>query len=223
MTFFEKILFELLEDPYLKQFKYRKRDTSLIMKTEFGKQFIELEHWSCFNISLTIRPVYCVRFDVLCKWFEKFSFRTLTDQRDSPTVFFEGDFLSKPRKFEFAYYDTGEKYESEIDSLRKSLIECSKAVFETYSSLDKIYEREVLPILSGHKTFTGVGVEMPLELLTLCKILHPDYYLKLKEKFLLYAEEQYKCNEPNMKLYYAHIDEILLYLENQDIKVSYNH
>ena len=221
-TYFETILGELLDHPYLHQFKYRKRGSFLIKKTSYGKELIQLDHWNSWNISLTVRPIYGVRFDILSKWFEKFSVRTLVDQRDDFSVMFEGDILGRPRMFEFKYYDTGLSYRKELASLCESLIECSKFVFNAYSSLDKMYEKEIVPILSESKTLPSTGVEWLFESLTLCMIVHPENYQKLKDILLKHVNEMMRYNEPNISLYYPRLSEILSYLENQNFDASKN-
>lgn len=218
-TFFDQVLSELMEDPYFHKFKFRKRDSSLNLKTNFGRQSILLEHWSYLNLSLIIRPLYEVRFDVLCRWFEKFSCRTLSDQRDDAYVGFTGDILGKQETFDFSYYESGVSYKNELKELKDCIIECSKHVFEEYSSLEVTYQKKIKPILEGKIDLPIVGAEWFFYNLTLCKIIHPEKYDELKYIHLKRAKEMYERNEPNMSIYYPRMDEILTYMENQKFKI----
>ena len=71
---FDKIIKDLLNLDFFSEYKFRKRDSSFLLKTKGGKQFIEMDHWiDEATSSLVIYPIYGVRFDILSKWFEKFS------------------------------------------------------------------------------------------------------------------------------------------------------
>lgn len=82
-----RILSDLMQDPYLAQFKLRKSDCFLTLKEGDLRKSIELQHWADMS-SLSIKPVYGVKFGILTKWFEKFSFKTLRDQRDNSNLIF---------------------------------------------------------------------------------------------------------------------------------------
>lgn len=79
-------------------FKFRKRDNCFIWHENGIGSMIELDHWIRDNM-LTIYPIYMVRFDILKKWFEAYSFKTLRDQRDNPSVGFSGNMLERQDKF----------------------------------------------------------------------------------------------------------------------------
>ena len=218
-TYFDKLASELLEDHYFQKFKFRKRDSALIQKTKYGIQFIELHHWTYGNLTLVIHPQYFVRFDILSRWFEKFSFKTLRDQRDGWYVGFTGEMLGKQDSFEFPYHQSIVQYKNELQRLKDCIIECSEFVFEEYSTLEKSYQKELVPILEGRKTLPKVGAEWLFENLTLCKIVHPENYEKLKDIHIKRAQEMYERKEPNISKYYPHLDEILSYMENQEFKI----
>lgn len=106
---FDKIIKDLLNHDFFSEYKFRKRDSSFLLKTKGGKQFIEMDHWiDEATSSLVIYPIYGVRFDILSKWFEKFSVKNLQDQRDSSSIGFSGDMLSMQDEFYFNL--NGEKY-----------------------------------------------------------------------------------------------------------------
>ena len=85
-----------------------------------------------------------------------------------------------------------------------------------------MYEKEIVPILSESKTLPSTGVEWLFESLTLCMIVHPENYQKLKDILLKHVNEMMRYNEPNISLYYPRLSEILSYLENQNFDASKN-
>ena len=63
---FDKIIKDLLQLNFFSEYKFRKRDSSFLLKTKGGKQFIEMDHWiDEATSSLVIYPIYGVRFDIL--------------------------------------------------------------------------------------------------------------------------------------------------------------
>ena len=42
---FDKIIKDLLNLNFFSEYKFRKRDSSFLLKTKGGKQFIEMDHW----------------------------------------------------------------------------------------------------------------------------------------------------------------------------------
>lgn len=99
---FDKIIKDLLQLNFFSEYKFRKRDSSFLLKTKGGKQFIEMDHWiDEATSSLVIYPIYGVRFDILSKWFEKFSVKNLQDQRDGASIDFSGEMLSIQDEFYF--------------------------------------------------------------------------------------------------------------------------
>ena len=217
---FNRILSELMEDVFFKDFKYRKRDSSLIRKTDLGKNVIMLDHWDGYHDNhdvMVIYPQYLVRYDILSKWFEKFSFKTLTDQRDGCFVGFSGDMLGSRDRFMFRYDRSN--LAGELLRLKECIKIDSNRVFDAYSSLDKAYDRKIVPLLTETTTLPLIGADWFFENLTLCKIVHPENYEKLKDIHLQHAKEMYERGEPNMSEYYNRLPEILTHLENLELKV----
>lgn len=70
---FTYIIERLKSEDFLMDFKFRKRDNCFIWHENGIGSMIELDHWIRDNM-LTIYPIYMVRFDILKKWFEAYSF-----------------------------------------------------------------------------------------------------------------------------------------------------
>ena len=213
---FEKIVNDLTQkDPFV-EYKFRKRDSMFLLKNGGKRQSIELDHWIDHSTSsLVIYAVYGVRFDILHKWFEKFSFNTLQDQRDWTSVAFSGNMLGQQDEFHFKLNKKG--YQKDFENMLTTLIRCSDYVFSTYSSLPNFYMKEIQPILDGEAELPDVGANWVFIDLTLCKLVRPDNYHQLKNILLDRVEFMYNRGEPNIKEYYEQLDEILSYLENTEL------
>lgn len=97
---FNRIVSDIEAANILPGYKFRKRDSRFIFKTEWGQFFVELDHYSFYGESVCIRPVYEVRYDILHKWTEIFSKLSKIDHRDRSTFFSEINFAYK-KSFEF--------------------------------------------------------------------------------------------------------------------------
>ena len=190
---FDKIIKDLLNLDFSSEYKFRKRDSSFLLKTKGGKQIIEMDHWiDEATSSLVIYPIYGVRFDILSKWFEKFSVKNLQDQRDGASIDFSGEMLSIQDEFYFNL--NGEKYATDFNELQAKVQKCAEYVFSEYSSPD-------------------VGADWIFIDLALCKIVNPSNFHKLKQIILSHVRKMYMRKEPNILDYYDNLEDILQYLE----------
>lgn len=216
ITTFDKIVNDLAQLDFFSGYKFRKRDYSLFFKTESGKQFIELDHWRERDTtsSLVIYPIYGVRFDVLHKWFEKFSVKTLQDQRDRASISFSGSMLGLQDELNF---DTnGDGYSNEFENFQ-IILKCAEYVFSEYSSLDKLYNKTILPVLDGETGLPDVGADWIFIDMALCKLVSPINFDKLKQIILSHVEKMYAHQEPNILDYYDRFEDIFHYLEYKGI------
>ena len=94
---FNEIINDLIQFDFFSGYKFRKRDSSFFFKTKGGKQIIELDHWTdAAKSSLVIYPIYGVRFDILSKWFEKFSVKKYKiKETEQVSLFLEICYLCK--------------------------------------------------------------------------------------------------------------------------------
>ena len=90
---------------------------------------------------------------------------------------------------------------------------CAEYVFSEYSSLDKLYNKTILPILNGEVSLPDVGADWIFIDLALCKIVNPSNFHKLKQIILSHVRKMYMCKEPNILDYYDNLEDILQYLE----------
>lgn len=207
---FLTIVERLKTEPFLKGFKFRKRDSTFFRADGDLRQSIELDHWAKFGL-LIIYPIYGVRFDILLKWFEQYSFKTLQDQRDTPSVGFTGNMLHKKDKFAI----TEDDFEQRYMTLRDSLAECSDMVFSAYTSLQNMYNLEIIPLLDGKKQLPDVGADWVFRNLTLTRIVSPHDYEKVKALILSQVRFMAGRNEPNIIEYIPRLDEIISTMESK--------
>lgn len=209
---FNLIIKDLAELNFFSEYKFRKRDSSFLLKIKGGRQIVELDHWiDEATSSLVIYPIYGVRFDILSKWFEKFSVKRLQDQRDRASIAFSGNMLSLQDKFYFNL--KGENYTTDLDILKANIQKCAEYVFSEYSSLDKLYNKTILPILNGEATLPDVGADWIFIDLALCKLVDPSNFHKLKHIILSHIRNMYECKEPNILDYYDNLETIFQFLE----------
>ena len=90
---------------------------------------------------------------------------------------------------------------------------CAEYVFSEYSSLDKLYNKTIVPILNGEVSLPDVGADWIFIDLALCKIVNPSNFHKLKQISLSHVRKMYMCKEPNILDYYDNLEDILQYLE----------
>lgn len=206
---FQIVVERLKSEPFLNGFKFRKRDYSFIQQENGLRRSIELDHWIKDGV-LIVYPIYMVRFDILLKWFEPYSFKSLQDQRDNPSVAFSGNMLERQDKFQV----TEDSLEQDYTTLRDALAECSGMFFPSYTSLHDMFERVIIPILEGKRTLPDIGADWVFMYLTLTRIVSPENYSAVKGLVLSQVNKMAKRNEPNIIEYMPRLDEIINAMEH---------
>ena len=207
---FQLIVERLKAEPFLNGFKFRKRDSSFLKQDDDLRQSIELDHWNKQE-GLIIYPIYGVYFEILLKWFEQYSFKSLQTQRDIPSVDFTGNMLGKKDKFVI----TENSFERDYATLRDSLAECSSIVFSAYTSLKDMYNLEIIPLLEGKKLLHDIGADWVFRNLTLTRIVSPNDYERVKVLILAQVRFMAGRNEPNIIEYMPQMDEIIANMESR--------
>ena len=81
---FNTILSDILSDDFFSGYKYKKSEMEMCCNLNDAHLYIGLEHWRDYDTKeLVISPIYGKHFNILTKWFEKFSFKTLRYQRNN--------------------------------------------------------------------------------------------------------------------------------------------
>ena len=205
---FLTIVERLKAEPFLKGFKFRKRDSSFIQQKGDLRRHIELDHWNKEGV-LIVYPIYMVRFDILLKWFEPYNVKSRQTQQDNPSIGFTGNMLGRQDKFRI----TESTFEQDYTTLRDSLSECSDIVFSSYNSLSDMYDRVIIPILEGKQALPDVGADWAFEYLTLTRIVSPKDYAAVKALVWAQVHKMADRHEPNIMDYISWLDEIINVME----------
>ncbi len=211
-----RIVDDLRAIQYLQQYTYRKRDCRFIRKSTDGYDAIELHFRDGFDLkrncrALVVKPLYIKRFNILHEWFEKFSFKSLSDQRDNYSIGFDGKMING--NLEYYFQLDQNDYESDFCKFKDQLIAKSKEVSEKYNSLLDLYDIEVAPVLQSKKELPTVGADWIFEMLKLCMLVKPANYALLKNIILDQVEVLHKRGEPNVAEYYSNLNNILFEIE----------
>lgn len=205
---FLTIVERLKTEPFLKGFKFRKRDSSFIQQEGDLRRHIELDHWNKEGV-LIVYPIYMVRFDILLRWFEPYNVKSPQTQQDNPSIGFTGNMLGRQDEFRI----TESTFEQDYTTLRDSLAECSDMVFSSYSSLREMYDRVIIPILEGKRALPDVGADWAFKYLTLTRMVSPKDYAAVKALVLAQVHKMADRHEPNIMDYISRLDEIINVME----------
>lgn len=205
---FLTVVERLKAEPFLKGFKFRKRDYSFIQQVEGLRRHIELDHWTKGGV-LIVYPIYMVRFDILLKWFEPYNVKSRQTQQDNPSVGFTGNMLGRRDKFTISEANL----ECDYSKLCVTLADCSGIVFQAYTSLRDMFDREIIPRLEGKRALPDVGADWAFKYLTLTRIVSPEDYPAVKELVLAQVQKMANRHEPNVIDYFSRLDEIISVLE----------
>lgn len=214
-----KIMETIFSDSYFHNWAIRKSDNAIISKTEYGYKRVIFWYHNGYDLkrddlALEVRPTYAIRFNVLHKWFEKYSKRQLKDQRDDSSVGFVGRMIGA--KDEFCFLENRTEYEKDLRELYIEVVENSKLIFNKYSSLHDYYRYIVEETVNGKREFPDQGIEWAMRFLIGTKIEAPSDYQRVKEAVLQKIEIMKDRNEPNIMMYYDDLPMILEDLESTD-------
>ena len=208
---FETIISDIKNDSFFSEYKFKKSENMLYLRDDDSTLFVELNHWQDYG-ECTICITYGRRFDILTKWFEKFSFKTLRDQRNNPDVMCDNTDFGQEEYiyFDYKFSDYKEKMRVMLPMIKENLASFAKK----YSTLDNYYREDVLPVIRGDKELPDVGADWIFIYLTLGFLVDRENYATLKNIILERVEWMHRRDEPNVAHYYDRMDEIISYMEN---------
>lgn len=205
---FLTVVDRLKAELFLNGFKFRKRDYSFIQQEQGLRRHIELDHWTKDGV-LIVYPTYMVRFDILLKWFEPYNVKSRQARQDNPSVGFTGNMLGRQDKFMISEANL----ERDYSKLCGTLADCSGIVFQSYTSLRDMFDREIIPRLEGKRALPDVGADWAFKYLTLTRIVSPEDYPAVKELVLAQVQKMANRHEPNVIDYFSRLDEIISVME----------
>ncbi|MDE6646546.1 MAG: hypothetical protein K2K03_01720 [Prevotella sp.] len=207
---FETLVSDIMADPFFSDYKFKKSDNMLYRCDGGSRICIKLPHWRDYG-ECRIRVLYGRRFEILTRWFEKFSCLTLRDQRSNDNVIHGNTYygLDDDIYFDYNFSDYDQKVRKFIPMLKENLTRFLKK----YSTLEDFYNVDVLPVITNNKELPDVGANWIFIYLTLGFLVDKDNYPTLKKKILERVEWMHGRNEPNVAHYYDRMDEIISYME----------
>lgn len=213
-----KILNRLIKESVFEDFSLRKRDSCLIKKTKDGFcrfSLTESSHTVDLKnnlLAIQVYPMLSRRFDITFKWFEKYSFIDLKTQKEHVN-----SYLRLFDIMDFYFYEDNYHFEEQYAQLRNIVITNATDFFEKNSTLEKLYQNKIVPILNGNVKLPDTGANWIFEYLKLTWIVDKANYPKLKAlilkqvNFLMFGR---KFKEPSISRYYNRLDEIFADIEN---------
>lgn len=215
------IIETIASDSFFNEFVIRKSDNSIICKTDYGYKRVFFEYYNGYDLqrddlALEIRPHYNIRFNILHKWLEKYSKRTLKDQREGYSIGFCGDMLNF--KGEFFFLENRKSYDKDLKMLHHEVVKNANIVFSQYGTLKGYYQHYIGDVLKGIRDLPDGGFEWTINYLIATKIVAPSDYDTVKELILQRIEFMMQNNEPNTRMYYDDLSVILKDLDSTDFK-----
>jgi len=217
---YDGVLQSCLNEPYFTSFKYKKKDKNFVQKTDAGFNAIEFQVHDGYDLkrdfrAMQVKPLYFMRFDVLHKWFEKYSFKTLSDQRNNYVLIFSGSEYQKKKEYHFLLDERN--YANDVQEFVADVVSNAQACFGRFQTLQAVYDYIIPPVLSGEKALPNGQADWIFEYLTLCRIVAPENYEVFKKMVLERIEfilsGDYK--DINIMQYYPNLDAILKDMESQ--------
>lgn len=209
---FETLVSDIMADHFFSDYKFKKSENMLYRRDSDSTICVILEHCRFYD-ECEVYLIYGRRFEILTKWFEKFSFKSLRTQRNSPNVKnFNKNFGQDDNEIYFNY-DFSD-YEKKIRKLIPMLKENLTNFLKKYYTLEDFYNADVLPVITNDKELPDVSADWIFIYLTLGFLVDRDNYPVLKKKILERVEWMHGRDEPNVAHYYDRMDEIISYMEN---------
>jgi hypothetical protein len=222
----EDVLQKLLYEDFFKNFTSQKNRNRIFLKNKEGfnditfqlKRTVDNRLWdkSKFGLlAVSITPIFGVRFDILSNWFEKYSTKSLHDQRNNPTVC-SGTLISKSPK-EFYFLENKKDFQKDYTYFKEEVISNATTFFNKYSCLDNYYLHDVLPMFTNEKEIIGSGSDWIFQYLTAVKLIEPNRFNEMATILKKQIEFMNNRSNPNIKPYYEKIDEIFDYLQKLNL------
>ena len=217
------IMKAIASDPFFKDYKVRKSDNVVINKTEWGWFRIEPDYYNTYDLNrkelaLEIMPLYEIRFNVLHKWFEKYSKKKMDDQRDNCSIIVGGEDFGETN--EFYFLENRIDYENDLKKFVREVTTTSKKIFSRFASLEDYYNFYIAGVLEGKRNLPDEGFDWVIEYLIATRLVEPSSYGIVKNLVLKQIEFMKGRNNPNILLYYDELPMILEDLESTDFNID---
>ncbi|MDO4335576.1 MAG: hypothetical protein Q4C37_07105 [Bacteroidales bacterium] len=220
---FDKLISDLQQNSFFAGFKYQKSESAFVKESNGRKLRIRLWHSRDYPISvIKIHPQYDLRFDILHRWYERFDFRTVKDQRTIFTLSFDEchlpDDISLSRDDAF-YVDTDSvNYRVQLTQMQDRIVKSVTEIDNRFKTVKDLYDYLIVPVLKGDKALPATGSCWVFVDLALCKYVAPEVYPEFRHIVMSQVEQLYKKGEPNIERIHSNIDEMLDFLETANLE-----
>lgn len=204
---FKTIVSDIQSDPFFSKYKFIRSENRFVLRGKEEFIYVELEHWRDYWDDACILRPYCGKhFNILAKWFEKYSVKPIKIQRSNPHIMVGQD-IEIEIKYDFSDYN--EKFPQLITLLKEQL----STTIKEYSTLNDYYNKIVYPTIMGVEKLPDCSADWIFEYLTAGYLLDRENYPALKKKVFKHAEWLLHHHELNVAEYYDRLDEIIAYME----------
>lgn len=140
---FEKIVERLSNEPFLKDYTYKKyKGSSFCKKVEDGELSITLSHNCYAEYGVVITPSFGANFNLPRKWLFKHTSLRKSDFANGYTLRWRCDRFCNEFRFDFAIKDMS-NWNNLYISFRDTIKEGTKILEENYSSMERWYKSEL--------------------------------------------------------------------------------
>ena len=228
------IVERLKSEDFLNDFEYHISSKAFVYKTPGEKLIVELDPYTTDYLiscdgdkptvkdipkSIVIRPCISRRFEIIHRWYEKFSFRSLRDQRNSDSIGFASDMLGFDGRY-FFHLDLL-NFEEQYNKVVHVIKDMCSFMNSFFRNLEQLYYYKIVLVMEGKRNFPDGGAEWLFRDLALTKIVSPNDYPIVKSKALEHIEIMHNRHEPNIERYYPNkLFEIFNYLERYNFKYN---
>ena len=206
-------------DSFFKDFVVRKSDNSIILKSNEGFKRVQFDYYNTYDLSrdslaLEIKPGYDVHYNVLHKWFEKYSKLPLKVQRSDWSVGLVGNMFN--RTSEFYFLESRKDYTEDLYRLRTEVVSNASYVFSTFATIEGYYNYYIGDVIGGKRELPDGGIDWVVRYLIATKLVAPSNYGLVKSLIMDRVEFLKGRNEPNIMMYYNELPMIIDDLESTD-------
>ena len=214
---YQDIIEFLKKEEFLNDYIYNKSKKSFVNDRGQEKDIIRFRYWNGFDLkhdkeSLVIQPLYLKRFEEVHQFSDEFSYKKISDLKSSYTIGKQGSQLRIADEFYFTNEDliTKEQYRNFKDLITK----VSQQFFLEYSSLRKLYDKEIFPLLKNKSLLLNFGGDWIFRYLYIVKEVDSHNYETFKLLFYEHIKHLHSTGEPNALHFYPKWNSIINKLEN---------
>ncbi len=223
LEMFAKVIGDLQQTEYFKDFTFLKSRRILIQKDNLGSfwvRFRTLDGIKDNALTLELDFGIARRYDILHKWFEPFWRYPIREQRIASTVGFpvwDKDWNYR-HSLHWDFRLDGVDYEKDFIEMYNRIIPQCRYQQNRFKTLQDMYDVYIDDILNGNINRVITPQDDVFVYMALCLIVNPAKYPILKQFYMELIDKRLKKGDPNFTKYgdINSFHEIFNYMENYD-------